>query len=101
MEQIPEIVEADLVFNISRRYHGMFEVSVTYAGMPMKRYPMLTITDMFLSCIVDNFPILGLWIFVKSKRVETIRAAYSKAIDSFIGIIKKDIADSIFIGEGV
>jgi len=96
MEIIPELTDVQLTFNISRRYHGMFEVGVSYAGTYIKRYPLMIITDRFLDAIIKNFPILGLWIFSKLKRKETIRKAYSKAIDAFITSIKFDIANSMF-----
>ena len=96
MESIPEISDAQLTFNISRRYHGMFEVGISYAGTYIKRYPLIVITDMFLLAIITNFPILGLWLFSRTKRNETIRRAYTKAIDNFVTMIKLDIANSMF-----
>ena len=96
MEQIPEVRENDLGITINRRYSGGFEVSISYAGSYVRRYPLIQVTDVFLSCIIKNIPILGMWLFSKSKRKEMITKAYSLAINDFIKVIKMDVADSIF-----
>jgi hypothetical protein len=96
MEVIPEIVESNLSFIITRRYHGMFEVGISYMGSYIKRYPIITLTERFLLYLIANFPILGLWIFSKAKRASTLQSAYNKAIDQFIESIKLDIANEMF-----
>jgi hypothetical protein len=96
MESIPEIRENDLGITISRRYAGGFEVSISYAGNYIRRYPLLQVTDLFLSCILKNVPVLGLWLFSKQKRKEMVTRAYSAAIEDFLKVIKIDVADAIF-----
>jgi hypothetical protein len=100
MEAIPEIQENDLGINISRRYAGGFEVSISYAGMYIRRYPLLQVTDIFLSCILKNIPTLGLWLFSRSRRKVMVTKAYSAAIEDFLKIIKMDVADAIFGAKG-
>jgi hypothetical protein len=96
MESIPEVREDSLGISISRRYSGGFEVSISYAGQYVRRYPLVQVTNTFLDCILRNIPILGMWLFSKSKRKETIVRAYSWAIDDFLKVIKMDVANSIF-----
>jgi len=96
MEAIPEIRENDLGITISRRYAGGFEVSISYAGNYIRRYPLLQVTDMFLSCLLKNIPLLGLWLFSRQKRKVMVDKAYGAAIDDFVKVIKIDVADAIF-----
>ena len=96
METIPEIRENDLGISITRRYSGGFEVSISYAGQYIKRYPLIQVTDIFLACLIRNIPILGMWLFSKVHRREIVKKAYASAIDDFLKIIKLDVADSIF-----
>ena len=96
MEQIPEVRENDLGITITRRYAGGFEVSISYAGTYIRRYPLLHVTDLFLACILKNIPIPGLWLFSKLKRQGVITKSYSSAIEDFVKIIKLDVADAIF-----
>jgi hypothetical protein len=97
MEQIPEVRENDLGISITRRYAGGFEVSISYAGTYIRRYPLVQVTDIFLTCLTRNIPFIGWWIFRgKRKREEVVMAAYARAIDDFIKVIKLDVADSIF-----
>jgi hypothetical protein len=99
MEQIPTIVDVDLSITINKRYHGTFEVSIFYAGMPIKRYTIGDLAAILLTCILENVPILGLWLFSKIRRREMIRNAYAAAINQLIARIKMDVAESIFSGE--
>ena len=96
MEAIPEVTDSDLILTVRKRYHGGFELDVSYAGLPMCRYPLLIVTDRFLWYLIKHFPVLGLWIFSKEKRNETLRNAYSKAITDFVASLKMDVATSIF-----
>lgn len=96
MEAIPEVRENELGITITRRYSGGFEVSISYAGTYIRRYPLIQVTNIFLDCLVKNIPIIGMWLFSKTKRKIMIITAYSKAIDDFIKIIKLDVADAIF-----
>jgi hypothetical protein len=95
MESIPEIVESGLSFSITKRYHGMFEVGISYMGSYIKRYPLMVLAERFRLCLIGNFPILGLWIFSKSRRASTLQSSYNKAIIQFIETIKLDMANSI------
>ncbi len=99
MEQIPTIVDADLNITINKRYHGAFEVSIFYAGMPIKRYTLGDLAAILLTCILDNIPILGLWLFSKIRRREMIKTAYAAAINQLIARIKMDVAEAMFAGE--
>jgi hypothetical protein len=96
MEAIPEVRENDLGISINRRYAGGFEVSITYAGNYIRRYPLIQVTDIFLSCILKNIPVLGLWLFSKPRRKLMVTKAYSAAIEDFLKVIKMDVADAIF-----
>ena len=96
MEAIPEVTDSDLILTISKRYHGAFELEVSYAGLPVRRYPLIEITNRLLSHIIMNFPVVGFWLFSRQKRNDTIRKAYSKAIDGFVDSLKMDVATSIF-----
>jgi hypothetical protein len=99
MEQIPTIVDSDLNITINKRYHGTFEVSIYYAGMPIKRYTLGDLASILLSCILANVPILGFWLFSKIRRKEMISNAYAAAITQLISRIKMDVAEAIFTGE--
>jgi hypothetical protein len=96
MEAIPEIRENELGIYISRRYQGGFEVSISYAGSYIRRYPLIEITERFLGCVLNHVPILGLWLFSKTKRTEMVRSAYSAAIDEFVVSLKLDVGDAMF-----
>jgi hypothetical protein len=100
MEQIPEIRENEFGIYISRRYQGGFEVSVSYTGSYIRRYPLSDMTDRFLSYIVKHVPVLGLWLFNKEKRMEMVKQSYTAAVQDFIQQFKLDIADSIINQEG-
>ena len=99
MEAIPEVRENDIGISITRRYSGGFEVSISYAGTYIRRYPLIQVTDIFLSCLLKNIPIIGMWLFSKARRKTMVTTAYSSAIDDFLKIIKMDVADAIFGGQ--
>uniref|UniRef100_A0A6H1ZZI4 Uncharacterized protein n=1 Tax=viral metagenome TaxID=1070528 RepID=A0A6H1ZZI4_9ZZZZ len=99
MEQIPEIVEASLNITINKRYRGEYEVSVFYSGEPLCRYTVSELAKTLLNFILDNIPLLGLWLFSKRKRKEMVTDSYNKAIEQFVGKIKSDVAKIMFDSE--
>jgi hypothetical protein len=96
MEAIPEVRENDLGISIARRYAGGFEVSISYAGNYIRRYPLIQVTNIFLDCMIKNIPVLGMWLFSSTRRKSMIVKAYSASIDDFIKVLKMDVADAIF-----
>ena len=98
MEQIPEVRDNDIGITLSRRYsggQGGFEVSISYAGQYICRYPLVVITDRFLQCILNNIPVMGWWLFSSTNRKAMIVRAYSAAITEFVDSIKMDIGNSL------
>lgn len=98
MEQIPTINEADLHVTITKRYHGAWEVSIFYAGVPVKRYTIGELAGVLYVCILSSFPIIGFWLVSKTKREETLSHSYTSAINQFIDRIKMDVANSLWEG---
>jgi hypothetical protein len=96
MEQMPEIQDSQLTVTINRRYQGDFEVSISYAGQYLKRYPLQYLFATFLQSFLRNFPILGMWLFSREARARTITSSYARAVNDCISRIKMDVANSIF-----
>ena len=96
MEAIPELQDSQFGITITRRYQGEFEVSISYAGQYIKRYPLSTVADLLLRCIVSHIPLIGFWLFSREAREKMIRKAYLAALEDFIQRLKIDTANAIF-----
>ena len=98
METIPTINESHLHFTISKRYQGAWEVSIFYAGVPIKRYTLGELAAKLFSCILSEAPVPGFWLFSSDERDKKLATTCSRAIDTFTTRVKLDVADSIWDG---
>jgi uncharacterized membrane protein len=80
METIPTISDAELTVTISKRYHGDWEVTFYYSGVPVKRYPLNEVISILIKSIW--------WV--------SFRPMVRFNLTAFINKIKMDVINSIW-----